>query len=184
MEKDNQAARAASTCLRRIAVTGPESTGKSTLSTDLARYFDTVWVKEYAREYIDQLNRPYEEADLLTIAKGQLQSEEAKAKEANRLLICDTELSVIKIWSEFKYNRCHPWILERLNRQHFDLYLLTATDLPWEEDPQREHPHQREELFKLYEKELKSRGAPYIIIRGNRQQRLQQAIRAIEPLLS
>lgn len=187
MEEDHRGTRKsepADTGLIRIAVTGPESSGKSTLSEALARHFETVWVKEYAREYIDGLQRPYREEDLLTIARGQLLAEQKQARQArNNLLFSDTELTVIKIWSEVKYKRCDPRILELLQNTPYNLYLLTAPDLPWQDDPQREHPHFREELFELYQRELQNRKLPFIIIRGEGPERLGRAIEAVKGLL-
>ncbi len=162
--------------LIRIAVTGPESTGKSQLSRELADFFGTVWVPEYAREYIDRLDRPYTEQDILEIAKGQLDREEAMAAKASRVLIWDTELTVTRIWSEVKYGRCHPWILERIADHPYDLYLLCDIDIPWENDPQREHPHLREHLLNLYRKELGSRSCPVALVSGLGELRLRNAI--------
>ncbi|UII28540.1 ATP-binding protein [Fulvivirga maritima] len=127
--------------MKKVVITGPESTGKSTLSSLLAKQFGTVWVPEFARGYIDQLSREYQEDDLIAIAQGQLNSEKAKAVEAkNGLLICDTELIVIKIWAEHKYGSCPPEIIKGIKENRYELYLLTYIDIPWEEDPQREKP--------------------------------------------
>lgn len=163
----------------RIVVTGPESTGKTTLAQALAQHYQAYYVKEYARIYLDNLNRPYEEQDLLNIAKGQLASEEAA--KAKKVLICDTSLEVIKIWSEVKYKRCHPWILEKYRQQKVDLYLLCAPDIPWEYDRQRENPDGRNKLFSIYKQELKEKN--HAEIRGERAERLQTAIQAIDVLL-
>ena len=165
--------------LLRIAVTGPESTGKSMLTQQLAEHFGTSWVPEFAREYIDRLGRPYAEEDILEIAKGQLEREERQAARATDVLFCDTELTVTRIWSEVKYGRCHPWILEKIREHPYDLYLLCDIDLPWEDDPQREHPHLREHLFSLYRNELAGRGSPYEVVSGAGSERLENAIRAI-----
>jgi nicotinamide riboside kinase len=95
--------------MQKIIITGPESTGKTTLAQQLAQHYQTVWVPEYSRDYIAQLNRSYEEDDLLEIAKGQVRREdEMVAKHTPDLLICDTSLLVIKVWSKVKYQRCHP----------------------------------------------------------------------------
>lgn len=170
--------------LKKIAVLGPESTGKSTLSKKLARHYNTEWVPEFARQYIDQLGRPYEEKDLVDIAQGQLEQEDIHAKNASRLLICDTTLLVIKIWSEFKFGRCDPWILQQMEQRKYDLYLLTYIDLPWEDDPQREHPTRREELFQIYLDELNSWDVRYQIIKGIVfSERKRMAVEAISEIL-
>ncbi len=165
--------------LIRIAVTGPESTGKSLLTRQLAEHFQAPWVPEFARDYIDQLNRHYKEEDILAIARGQLASEDSAAGRADRVLFCDTELIVTKIWSEVKYGRCHPWILEQIEERPYDLYLLCYIDIPWEEDPQREHPHMRERLFTLYYEELMERGYPFGVVKGLGDDRKRNALEVI-----
>lgn len=169
--------------LIRIAITGPESTGKSTLSKQLAHHYDTVWAREFARTYIDKLDRPYDKNDLLEITKGQLNEEDTMAKKANQLLFCDTELLVIKIWSEHKYGRVDSYIISEIEKRHYDLYLLTYIDLPWRQDDQREHPEKRDYFFDWYKRELKSMGANYHVIQGSNEERLNNSIYIIDHLL-
>jgi NadR type nicotinamide-nucleotide adenylyltransferase len=169
--------------LKRIAITGPESTGKSDLAKALAEHYQTVWVQEYARDYLNNLNCPYDYKDILKIAKGQVKAEEKILKYSNRLIFVDTEMIVLKIWCEVKYGKCHPWILDRLTEQNFELYLLTDIDLPWQPDPLREHPNKRRELFNLYLDELKKRNLPFEIINSFGQQRLLNAIMHVEKRL-
>lgn len=164
----------------KIAITGPESTGKSILAEQLAEHYHTVWVPEYARAYIDALARPYNQQDILVIAKEQLKSEKAFYLKANSFLFCDTELIVTKIWSEVKYQSCDEWIVTKIIENKYDLFLLCNIDLPWEEDPQREHPHKREYLFNLYRDELNGLNFPYFIISGFGKDRLNNAIQVIE----
>jgi NadR type nicotinamide-nucleotide adenylyltransferase len=168
------------TKIYRVAVTGPESTGKSMLAKQLAEHYRTAWVPEYAREYIAGLKREYTQDDILEIAQTQLRNEEAKARKADRLLFCDTELIVTKIWSEVKYKSCHQWILDKIEAHIYDLYLLCNIDLPWEYDPQREHPEMREELFGMYLHELESRKFPFTIISGLNEDRLKNAITIVD----
>lgn len=164
----------------KIAITGPESTGKSTLAAQLAKYFNTRCVPEYARQYIDKLDRPYRYEDLKEIAKGQLLSEKKLETEVDRLLFCDTELTVIKIWSEHKYQKVDQFISKGISLQHYDLYLLMDVDLPWTYDPQREHPDKRKYFFNWFERELKTYQRPYHIIGGDKTQRFNNALTAIE----
>ncbi len=164
----------------KIVVTGPESTGKTTLAQQLAAHYQTAWVAEYARIYLNNLHHPYELADLLSIAKGQLASEEVARMKDQKLLICDTSLEVIKIWSQEKYQTCHPWILDQLQKQQIDLYLLCAPDIPWQPDPQRENPEDRHRLFTIYQHELEK---SHMEIRGDEDQRLSIAIQAVDSLL-
>ncbi len=152
--------------LKKVVIIGPESTGKSTLATLLAKYYNTSWVPEYAREYIDRLDRPYIERDLRDIAKGQLIAEDREAKYAKNLLICDTNLLVVKVWSEYKFGSCYEEVLEHVKNRKYDLYLLTNPDVPWADDPQRESPHLREFFYEIYREEVKKSGVPYVEITG------------------
>jgi NadR type nicotinamide-nucleotide adenylyltransferase len=169
--------------IKKVVVIGPECTGKSDLSEFLAAHFNTVWVPEYARGYLNNLTRPYQPHDLLAIAHGQVRIEEEWERDANQILICDTNLYVIKIWSEFKYGTCDPEILKQIATREYALYLLTYIDIPWEEDPLREHPDQREKLFKIYQQEMTNQQVPFVEIRGEREQRRKEAISAVQKLL-
>ena len=169
--------------VKKIVIVGPESTGKTELSKFLAHHYNSVWVPEFARDYLNTLGRPYREEDLLTIAKGQLTLEKNLIKNAHPFLICDTNLLVIKIWSEFKYHRCDPYILSHLKEPGVFHYLLTNIDLPWEDDPLREHPHSRGDLFALYQDELQKQNTPFTLIQGERQQRRNQAIEVLSHFL-
>jgi NadR type nicotinamide-nucleotide adenylyltransferase len=170
--------------IKKVCVIGPECTGKTELSQHLASYYQTNWVDEYARAYLQKLGKPYQQADLVKIAHGQLRMEDEWARDTQRLLICDTNLIVIKIWSEFKYGHCDREILSLIDQRHYDLYLLTYIDIPWQDDPLREHPGKREELFRLYEDELKKQATPVVHIKGERSLRRQTAIEAIDRLLA
>lgn len=170
--------------IKRIAITGPESTGKSTLSEKVAKHFKTIWVPEYARNYVGSLNRPYNFNDVEKIAKIQLQQEDALLKKTNRIIFTDTELIVIKIWMEYKFNTVPEWVEKEISNRKYDLYLLCDIDLEWKYDPQREHPHKREYFFNYFKKELENRGFNYKIISGNSQQRMKTATNAVEKLLN
>lgn len=139
--------------LKRIVIIGPESTGKSTLSRKLAEYYQTVWVPEYAREYLLKNGIQYSYNDLLTVAKSQLAQEDRLAATArNKLLFVDTDMYVMKVWCEFVFDACHHWILDRIAERPYDLYLLCNTDLPWVEDELREYPdlESRLRLYRMY----------------------------------
>lgn len=150
------------------------------LAEALANHYHTLWVPEYAREYLERLDRPYEQKDILMIAKEQLKREQEAYGSANRYLVCDTELIVTKIWSEVKYGSCDPWILDQIDQNRYDLLLLCDIDLPWMDDPLREHPHLRDHLFRLYHDELKTRGFPFRLISGTGMKRLINAVHAID----
>lgn len=179
MEENNESANS----IKKVVVIGPESTGKSTLSAALATYYNTAWVPEYARHYLDRLDRPYEKNDLIKIATGQLQWEDEKVKEANKLLICDTDLIVLKIWSEHKYSDCPQEILDQVKTRSYNLYLLTDIDLPWKDDPQRENPHLRDYFMDIFEQEIKATGVPYVKISGDHYQRMKKAVEAVDKFL-
>lgn len=171
--------------LKKIVVIGPESTGKSTLSEALATALHTVWVPEFARGYLESLGRDYNEADLLEIALGQIASEDELSKQANRFLICDTDLYVLKVWSEDKYGHCHSRILEEIARRKYDMYLLTNIDTPWTDDPLREHPLPRERsyFYNIYRDIVQQSGLPWVDISGNEKERLDKATKAFHLLL-
>jgi NadR type nicotinamide-nucleotide adenylyltransferase len=161
--------------IKKIAIIGPESTGKSTLAAQLAQALHTVWVPEYAREYIVELDRPYNESDLLTIAKGQAALEDELLLQANQYLVVDTTLTIIRVWSEHKYGRCDPWIVAEEAARQYDFYLLCNIDLPWQDDPQREHPHLREHFFNVYKSYVESKPS-YCIVSGDGTQRVEMAL--------
>ena len=135
---------------------------------------------ECSREYLRELNRSYGYDDILAIAKGQFDDEERMAAMTTGLLFCDTDFIVNKIWCIDKFGKCHPWILDMIDQQHYDLYLLCNTDIPWEPDPLRENPEDRERLFELYKTELEERKLPYAIIGGTGKERLENAIRVVD----
>lgn len=174
------------TSIKKIVLIGPESTGKTTLAQQLAEYYQTVWVSEYAREYLFQIHRPYEEADLLEMAKGQIKSEEQLYAKANQFLFCDTDLRVIKIWSEHKYQRCDNWILQQIKQRHYDLYFLCGIDIPWEADPLRENPNPNERayFYKIYQQELQQSHQNVVELQGNQEKRLKTAVKVLNSLHS
>jgi len=166
--------------IRKIAIIGPESTGKSELCQHLARIYDTEWVPEYARFYLDRLEGEYQKEDLLHIAQGQMAWEDDKAEQASGYLFCDTNLIVMKVWSEHKYGEADPWILEELEKRQYDFYLLGNIDLIWRPDPQREHPKLRKHFFDVYETYLKEHDLPYAIVSGIEDLRVKCAQDLIE----
>ncbi|NHQ87497.1 ATP-binding protein [Iodobacter sp. HSC-16F04] len=164
----------------RIAIVGPESSGKSTLAQDLSTALSAPWVAEYVREYFAQKgSNDYQLSDIIAIARGQLAAE---APSDAPLLVCDTTALVCKIWAEVRYGHC-PDALTALYRPHdYALHLLTRPDIPWEPDPLRENPNDRDDLFDLYEADLKASGANYVVVAGTRAVRLEMALEAIRVL--
>lgn len=169
---------------RRILILGPESTGKSTLAEDLANHFGEPWVPEFAREYLEKINRPYQFEDLVEIGKGQVALEDVLAGEAKNFLFCDTDLRVIHIWSEHRFGKTDAWVLDEIGRRKYDLILLTDTDLPWTPDPLREHPEleMRQYFFKKYLQLAEESDFPFLIVSGDKETRLKTAVDAITKL--
>ena len=170
--------------MRRISLTGPESAGKSTLAAQLAAHYGTAFAPEYAREYLEKNGAAYALPDLEAIAHGQLAAEETAAAQAHRLLFCDTDLVVMKIWAENAFGTCPPWIVAELARPRYAGTLLLAPDLPWTPDPLREHPDpaQRWHFYALYKAELQRLAWPFIEISGSPPHRLAQAVVAVDAL--
>ena len=165
--------------LKKIVITGPESTGKSTLAKNLAQRFGVKHTLEQARMYLNGLDRPYEFEDLERIGALQLETEDHWSDGTHPLLFCDTDLITIKIWSEFKYGKVSERLLEWINSREYDLYLLCRPDVPWIPDPLRENPHNRDLLFDLHVEELNRLGKVFEIIEGNWDQRTANAIRIV-----
>ncbi len=172
----------------KVVLFGPESTGKTTLSQQLARHYNTVWAPEYAREYLQDKWNNYrktcEASDLIPIAEGQMKLENDLAKKADKVLICDTDLLETKVYSQEYYGGFVDEKLDNAAKENqYDLYLLTYIDTPWEADDLRDRPNQRLEMFKAFEKALKDHNKNYIILKGDKKTRLQKAVKAIDKIL-
>ena len=171
---------------KKVVVLGPESTGKSTLCSQLAKHYKTTWVPEFAREYLLNLGRSYQYDDLIIIARGQLQAEDEGLKaETGRVLFIDTDMYVMKVWCEFVFGKCHSFILDQIVERTYDLYLLCNTDLPWIKDELREYPDpvNRNMLFRIYKDLMINQDTPWVEISGLDDERLLQAIKAVDQLL-
>ena len=176
-----------SNCIK-VVLFGPESTGKTTLSRQLARHYNSVWVREFARQYLQNKwnneRKTCEPSDLIPIARGQIKLENELASKANKVLICDTDLLETKVYSEAYYiGSCDPILEKYAIENSYDLYLLTYIDIPWEADDLRDKPKQREEMFNAFESELKKHNKPYVILKGNKETRLKEAINLIDKLI-
>ncbi|MCB4806940.1 ATP-binding protein [Tamlana sp. 62-3] len=172
----------------KVVLFGPESTGKTTLSRQLARYYNSIWVPEYAREYLQNKwnneRKTCEADDLLPIAYGQMQLENELAQKTNTVLICDTDLLETKVYSDAYYvGSCDP-ILEKYALQNtYNLYFLTYIDTPWEGDDLRDKPERREQMFKAFEDALIKYNRPYVLLKGNKTERLEIAVKHINKIL-
>jgi HTH-type transcriptional repressor of NAD biosynthesis genes len=185
MEKKHQ--KEHSDCIK-VVLFGPESTGKSTLAQQLAVHYSTVFVPEYSRIYAEMkllCDEPLTKDDVVEIAEGQLKLETQLIPKANKIIFCDTDLLETKVYSEMYYNGyCPPQLEDFAKKKTCDLYLLTSVDLPWIADTVRDKPEAREEQFKTFETALKSYNKPYEIIKGNKDERLQNAIQVVDRLLN
>lgn len=166
----------------KIAITGPECSGKSELTRDLAHHFGTSWAREYARQYLEKSDGVYTEGELIDICKGQIESEDMAIQKANKLVFFDTDMLVLKIWSMFRFGTVAHAIDQANALRPYHLRLLCAPDLPWQADPFRESPEQSERdlLFALFENQLIAQNAPYAIISGRGEARLECAIEALD----
>lgn len=172
----------------KVVLYGPESTGKTTLSRHLARHYNSIWVPEYAREYLqDKWNnerKTCEPKDLLPIAIGQMVLENKLAQKTNTVLICDTDLLETKVYSETYYSGSCDSLIEKYALENtYDLYFLTYIDTPWEADDLRDKPHERELMFRAFEQELIKQNRPYVLLKGDRRARLDKAVKHIDKLL-
>jgi len=173
----------------KVVLFGPESTGKTTLSRQLAGHYNSVWVPEYAREYLQKkwndVGKTCEPNDLLPIAEGQMKLENELAKKTDTVLICDTDLLETKVYSEAYYiGSCDPILEKHAIENAYDLYFLTYIDTPWEADDLRDKPEERMEMFQAFENELIKNKRPYITLKGCKKERLEIAIKHIDNLLN
>lgn len=164
----------------KIAIIGPESTGKSTLTKGLADYFQEPFVPEYGRIYLQIHGPEYEYDDLRQIADEMIQLESQQIKNANKFLFCDTDLIMMKVWYQIRYKEVNQKLIKQLEENNYDYYFICYPDLPWEPDPLRENPEIRQELLEMYIEEVKSKKIPYTIIKGKN--RLEQAVKKIKAL--
>ena len=165
----------------KIAITGPESTGKSTLAEKLAKHFNVGFIPEYSRTYLENFEGQYTENDVVEIAKGQYNLILEEEKKNPEVLIADTETIVCKIWVEYVFKHSNETIDNILKKQDFDLYLLCDIDLPWVYDPLRENPslEERKELFNIYKNTLTKMNVSFEIVRGDDEERVNNAINII-----
>ncbi len=176
-----------SNCIK-VVLFGPESTGKTTLSRQLARHYNSIWVPEYARAYLQNKwndeRKTCEPKDLLPIAIGQMKLENKLAKKTDSVLICDTDLLETKVYSETYYQgTCNPILETYALKNSYDLYFLTYIDTPWESDDLRDKPNEREHMFKAFETALRTHRKPYVLLKGGKEERLKLAIKHIDNLL-
>lgn len=165
----------------KFIISGPESSGKTTLANHLSKIYNSNLINEYSRDFLNKNKNKYSYEDLLKIAKIQFHQEKLLSKK--EICICDTDLITIKIWSEFKYKKCDIWIKDMINRQSTEkrIYLVCKPDIKWEYDPQRENEHNRDEIFEIFKREIKKLKHDFFIIEGEK--RLEKAVKFIEKII-
>ena len=166
----------------RIAITGPECCGKSTLCEWLSeRIFDARVVKEYAREYLTAKGPgyAYNEQDVLMIARRTAELLGKAFKSSSDALIVDTDFYVLDIWWRERFGESNEEIITMKETFDFDLYLVCQPDLPWEKDPLRENPDDRERLFAMYVEDLFNDGKTVEIVKGNGEERMERVLQKI-----
>lgn len=170
----------------KIAMYGPESTGKTTLAKQLADHFNTVWAPEFARDYLQQkwdtTNETCKQEDLSPIAIGQLKLENESLLIAKKYLFCDTNLMVTKVFSEMYYNVCDPILDKAAKENNYDLFFLTDVDVPWTKDDIRDMPTGRDKAFEIYRKALEQNNKPYVVISGTKEERFAKALQILKNL--
>lgn len=188
MEEKVKHSRNQSSQLIKVVLYGPESTGKTTLAKQLAEHYNTLWVPEFMRIYLEEKwdlkKELVTKEDLVPIAKGQLQLEDQISQKVEKLLICDTNLLELKVYSEYYYKGFSPKeINEEATKNNYSIYLLTYIDTIWEADVLRDRPNNREEMFRIFEAELKKQDFPYKIVKGNEEERFKKAVLIIDQLI-
>ena len=168
----------------KVAILGPESTGKTELAQQLAQHFKAPWVPEYAREYVENLTVPYVYEDVCNIALKQIEEEKfyENTSTNDQFVFFDTDLIITKVWFEYRFKKIPEFLIKRLKTGFFDLYLLCAPDLPWQADPVREHGEDRDYFFDWYKREIEQCGKPFVVVTGIGKQRIQNALKAVEIL--
>jgi NadR type nicotinamide-nucleotide adenylyltransferase len=169
---------------RRVAVFGPESTGKTTLARRLAAHYETALVPEHARTHLEAQGGHIEPRDIDFIARGQLAAEDALARDANRLLICDTDVLATTIWSDVLFGECPAWIRAEAARRRYDLTLLCDVDVPWTADPVRYLPDERRSFHDRCARALDAHGRRWVPISGTWEERFERARAAIDAMLA
>ncbi len=185
MEKNNS--KKSGDCLK-IVLYGPESSGKTSLAKELASFYKTQWVPEFAREYLQRKWDDKEEScsleDLTIIVAGQKRLENKFLKKSDRVIFCDTNVIVTQIWSQTHFNGyCSPEILKAAKESNYDLYLLTDIDVPWQKDDLRDRPNDREKMLRIFKETLEKYNFPYKLVSGNIETRLKTSIKVIDKLI-
>jgi len=170
--------------IKKIILTGPESSGKSELAKGLAKHFKTIWIPEYARIYLEENGSGYDYPLLLKMAQAHKKHQAKLLKGQPKLAFLDTDLINYKVWCDVVYNQTHSWILDQITQEKDHRYLITYPDLEWKDDPLRENPDDRINLFDRHLREIANLNRSYRIVKGIGEKRLKNAIKLTKELLA
>ena len=175
-----------SNCIK-VVLYGPESSGKTTLSKKLSEHYNCLWVKEYARHYLqkkwDKEKKTCQLKDIVPIAEGQIELENRLVMKSSKIIICDTDLLETMVYSETYFDGyCDANLKNYAINNTYSLYLLTNIDIPWEKDDLRDRPNRREEMFEAFKKALIKNKKPFVLVSGNLEQRIKIATHEIDKL--
>ena len=172
------------TQIKRVAIVGAECTGKTTLARALAGHYQTVWVPECVREFVDKKKSLPAAADIAKIARAQMEREAALTAQANRVLFCDTNLMMTVLYSDYYFGECPQAVRQAAEEENYDLTLFVQDDIPWVPDPmQRTRPEARKNVQELIRKELDRRKIKHHLISGTIEERLALSMSAVDHLL-
>ena len=172
----------------KVVINGPESTGKTTLTKQLAEYFNTEYVPEFARDYLqekwDSKKEVCSKEDLLVIVKEQVNLENKLSSKANKILFLDTNIITTINWSITHFDGyCDPWIIKQTEFLKYHHYLITNIDIPWVKDDLRDRQNEREDMLSSLINQHDIRDLKYSIISGDKDERKSQSIDIIKNLI-
>lgn len=171
---------------RRVCVLGAESTGTTTLAEELARHYETACVLEYGREYSEvkmaRGESEWRSDEFVHVANEQNAREERAARDANRVLICDTNAFATRLWHR-RYVGTSNADVDAATVARCDLYLLTGDEIAFVQDGMRDGEHIRHDMHRWFEDALRAQSVPWLLLRGSREERLAAATAAIDPLI-
>jgi NadR type nicotinamide-nucleotide adenylyltransferase len=171
--------------ITKVVFYGPESTGKTTLAEHMANLYNTEWVPEYSRAYLqkkyDETGLACEIKDLLPIANGQLSTEKKHIEKANKFLFCDTNILELFVYANIYFpKKKFPKLKKMALEQNYDYWFLTDIDVPWENDDLRDRPHKREEIFATFRDFLIKYDKKFVILSGELDERIKTVKSIIE----
>jgi NadR type nicotinamide-nucleotide adenylyltransferase len=167
----------------KVSIIGADCTGKTALAKSLADHYGTIWVPEFAREFLLANGGKCNVSDMITISRSQVMAEALALPKANRILFSDGSPLASCVWSMRYFGEITPDLIELAHSHTYDLYLLADTDLPWEGDGLRNSQHLRSWLHQEFVSRLRCSGCRFSVVHGTGEHRLESAIEAVDALL-